>query len=87
MVMNQSIVRRALLIMHQREEVEYKRERRVWKLVLAVLSSDSSWPIHYDGRMLVHDGFYVSCKQMRPSDYLRVKGRGCTCNPRTIRGM
>ncbi|KAL0427688.1 UNVERIFIED_CONTAM: DNA replication licensing factor MCM5 [Sesamum latifolium] len=29
MGMNQSIVRRALLIMHQREEVEYKRERRV----------------------------------------------------------
>ncbi|KAE9609774.1 putative DNA helicase [Lupinus albus] len=29
MGMNESIVRRALLIMHQREEVEYKRERRV----------------------------------------------------------
>ncbi|KNA03934.1 hypothetical protein SOVF_204460 [Spinacia oleracea] len=27
--MNESIVRRALLIMHQRDEVEYKRERRV----------------------------------------------------------
>ncbi|KAK2358043.1 Minichromosome maintenance (MCM2/3/5) family protein [Trifolium repens] len=29
MGMNESIVRRALLIMHQRDEVEYKRERRV----------------------------------------------------------
>ncbi|GAA0157607.1 DNA metabolism protein [Lithospermum erythrorhizon] len=29
MGMNESIVRRALLIMHQREEVEYKRERRM----------------------------------------------------------
>ncbi|KAK1323008.1 hypothetical protein QJS10_CPA02g01234 [Acorus calamus] len=29
MGLNESIVRRALLIMHQREEVEYKRERRV----------------------------------------------------------
>ncbi|KAI3902911.1 hypothetical protein MKW92_027171 [Papaver armeniacum] len=29
MGLNDSIVRRALLIMHQREEVEYKRERRV----------------------------------------------------------
>ncbi|GMH04479.1 hypothetical protein Nepgr_006318 [Nepenthes gracilis] len=29
MGMNDSIVRRALLIMHQRDEVEYKRERRV----------------------------------------------------------
>ncbi|KAG0479580.1 hypothetical protein HPP92_010438 [Vanilla planifolia] len=29
MGMNESIIRRALLIMHQREEVEYKRERRV----------------------------------------------------------
>ncbi|KZV16445.1 DNA replication licensing factor mcm5-A-like [Dorcoceras hygrometricum] len=29
MGMNESVVRRALLIMHQREEVEYKRERRV----------------------------------------------------------
>ncbi|XP_022143029.1 DNA replication licensing factor MCM5 [Momordica charantia] len=29
MGMNESIVRRALIIMHQRDEVEYKRERRV----------------------------------------------------------
>ncbi|EPS62425.1 hypothetical protein M569_12365 [Genlisea aurea] len=29
MGMNESIIRRALVIMHQREEVEYKRERRV----------------------------------------------------------
>nr|ACN25496.1 unknown [Zea mays] len=29
MGMNESIVRRALLIMHQRDEVEYKRERHV----------------------------------------------------------
>ncbi|KAK4479491.1 hypothetical protein RD792_015005 [Penstemon davidsonii] len=29
MGMNESIVRRALLVMHQRDEVEYKRERRV----------------------------------------------------------
>ncbi|KAK6942251.1 MCM, AAA-lid domain [Dillenia turbinata] len=29
MGMNESIVRRALLIMHQRDEVEYKRERRI----------------------------------------------------------
>ncbi|KAF8393078.1 hypothetical protein HHK36_021319 [Tetracentron sinense] len=29
MGLNESIVRRALMIMHQREEVEYKRERRV----------------------------------------------------------
>ncbi|KAL4571399.1 hypothetical protein LXL04_018158 [Taraxacum kok-saghyz] len=29
MGLNESIVRRALIIMHQREEVEYKRERRV----------------------------------------------------------
>ncbi|KAK1403884.1 hypothetical protein POM88_003489 [Heracleum sosnowskyi] len=29
MGINDSIVRRALIIMHQRDEVEYKRERRV----------------------------------------------------------
>ncbi|KAF3955306.1 hypothetical protein CMV_019469 [Castanea mollissima] len=29
MGMNDSIVRRALIIMHQRDEVEYKRERRL----------------------------------------------------------
>ena len=29
MGMNESIVRRALIIMHQRDEVEYKRERRI----------------------------------------------------------
>ncbi|XP_019170508.1 PREDICTED: DNA replication licensing factor MCM5 [Ipomoea nil] len=29
MGMNESIIRRALLIMHQRDEVEYKRERRI----------------------------------------------------------